>query len=101
MASAARIYAISCKCNLQNGKVEQQRMCSITIFSRFNYFPLKNGNIAANLPNVCHLYGRTIAGYYENVHERQTWKMEQNKKKTSGIPFTVDKLRETADVIKR
>jgi hypothetical protein len=40
------------------------------------------------------------AGYYENVHERQTWKMEQNKK-TSGIPFTLEKLRETADVIKR
>jgi hypothetical protein len=30
--------------------------------------------------NVCHLYGRTIAVYYENAHERQTWKMEQNKK---------------------
>jgi hypothetical protein len=36
---------------------------------------------AAILPNVCHLYGRTIAGYYENVHEWQTWKMEQKKKK--------------------
>jgi hypothetical protein len=59
------------------------------------------GKFAAILPNVCHLYGRTIAGnYYENVHERQTWKMEQYKK-TSGIPFTLEKLRETADVTKR
>jgi hypothetical protein len=39
------------------------------------------GKFAAILPNVCHLYGKTIAGYYENVHERQTWKMKQNKKK--------------------
>jgi hypothetical protein len=39
-----------------------------------------SNNIAANLPNVCHLYGRIIAGYYENVHERQTWEMEQNQK---------------------
>jgi hypothetical protein len=43
---------------------------------------------ATLLPSVSHIYGRT------------TWKMEQNKK-TSGIPFTLEKLRETADVIKR
>jgi hypothetical protein len=30
-----------------------------------------------------------------NVHERKTWKIEQNKK-ISGIPFTLEKLRETA-----
>jgi hypothetical protein len=27
--------------------------------------------------------------------------MEYNKKKPSGIPFTLEKLRETADVLKR
>jgi hypothetical protein len=32
-----------------------------------------------------------IAVHYENVHERQTWKMEQNKK-TFGIPFTWEKV---------
>jgi hypothetical protein len=47
------------------------------------------GKFAAILPNVCHLYGRTIAGYYENVHERQTWKMEQNEKKNIWHPFYV------------
>jgi hypothetical protein len=55
----------------------------------------KNG-----LSKVCHLYGRTIAAYYENVHERQTWKMEQNKKNI-WHPFPLEILRETADVIKR
>jgi uncharacterized membrane protein YjfL (UPF0719 family) len=33
-----------------------------------NNHSLKNGNIAALLPNVCHLYGSTFAVYYENVH---------------------------------
>jgi hypothetical protein len=70
------------------------------------YSVLSNDNISFSvllcpLKNACHLYGRTIAGYYENVHELQTWKLEQNTKKTSGIPFTLEKLRETADVIKR
>jgi hypothetical protein len=51
---------------------------------------------AAILTNVCHLYGRTIAAYYENVHGRQTWKMERNKK-----TFTLERLRDSADVIKR
>jgi hypothetical protein len=32
-----------------------------------NIYPLKNGIIDAILPNVCHLYGKTIAVYYENV----------------------------------
>jgi hypothetical protein len=53
---------------------------------------------AAILPCVCRLYGKTIATYYENVHRWQIWKMERNKK-TSGIPFTLEKLRESADVI--
>jgi hypothetical protein len=56
-------------------------------------------NIAKRLPFIWNV-GTTIAAYYENVHEWQTWKMEQNKK-TSGIPFTLEKLRGTADVIKR
>jgi hypothetical protein len=44
------------------------------------------GKFAAILPNVCHLHGRTIAGnYYENVHERQTWKMEQYKKHLASL----------------
>jgi hypothetical protein len=43
------------------------------------------------------IYGRTIAVCYEKVQEGQTWKMEQKKKKTSGISFTLEKLRESAD----
>jgi hypothetical protein len=50
----------------------------LSMYTLLMYFQYHSG--AAKLPNVCYLYGRTIAVYYENVHERQTWKMEQNKK---------------------
>jgi hypothetical protein len=42
-----------------------------------------------------------FAVYYENFIERQPWKMEQNKKKHLASLFDLEKLRETADVIKR
>jgi hypothetical protein len=52
------------------------------------------------LPQICHNIAKRLPfiwkEYYENVHERQTWKMEQNKK-TSGIPFTLEKFQESAD----
>jgi hypothetical protein len=67
-------------------------------------YPLKNGNIAANLP----LYCQTFAIYMEGLVP-VTMKMSMNgkhgkwnkTKKTSGTPFTLEKLRETADVFKR
>jgi hypothetical protein len=37
----------------------------------------------------------------ENVDEWLTWNMEQNKKKHLASIFTLEKLRETADVVKR
>jgi hypothetical protein len=50
--------------------------------------PLKNGNIVKRLPFIW----KDITVYYENVHEWQTWKMEQNQKKISGIPFHFRKI---------
>jgi hypothetical protein len=66
--------------------------------------PLKNGNIAANLPQYC----QTFATYMEGllpVNMKMSMNGKHGKwnktKKKSGIPFTLEKLRETADFIKR
>jgi hypothetical protein len=62
-----------------------------------------------NLPFEERQYCQTFAIYMEGllpftmkkIHERQTFKMEKKTKKSSGIPFTLEKLWKTADVIKR
>jgi hypothetical protein len=61
---------------------------------------LKNGNIAANLSQYC----QTFAIYMEGLLPL-TMKMSMNgihgngtkQKKTSGIPFTLEKWRESVD----
>jgi hypothetical protein len=68
---------------------------------KIEYYPLKKGYIAANLPQYC----QTFAIYIEGLLP-VTMKMSMNgkhgkwnkTKKTSGIPFTLEKLRETAVV---
>jgi hypothetical protein len=65
---------------------------------------LKNGNIAANLPEYClafavcmeRLLPLTMKMSIDGKHGK--W---NETKKTSGIPFTLEKLRESADVKKR
>jgi hypothetical protein len=57
------------------------------------------GKFAAILPNFCHYYEDTFARRMKMSKKGKhgTW---NKTKKTSGIPFTLEKLRETADVIK-
>jgi hypothetical protein len=54
------------------------------------------GKFAAILPNVCD-YCRVTMKIFMNGKNGK-W---NKTKKTSGIPFTLEKLRETADFIKR
>jgi hypothetical protein len=58
------------------GRFEQIKLfCICHILNSFDI--IDKNKFAAILPNVCHLYGRTIAGYYREL----TWKMKwQNNK---------------------